>query len=131
MYIDYTAQEHALRNELRAYFARLVTDELRDEYQGTEGGGPLYRAALQQMGADGWLGIGWPKEFGGQARPSIEQYIFFDEVQRAGFPIPFLTLCTVGPTLIKYGTDDQKARMLPKILRADVHFAIGYSEPGE
>ena len=82
------------------------------------------------MGADGWLGIGWPKEFGGQGRSAIEQYIFFDEVQRAGFPIPFLTLCTVGPTLMKYGTDEQKAKFLPAILRGELHFAIGYSEPG-
>jgi hypothetical protein len=81
------------------------------------------------MGVDGWLGIGWPKEFGGQGRSAIEQFIFFDEVQRAGFPIPFLTLCTVGPTLIKYGTEEQKARFLPAILRGELHFAIGYSEP--
>ncbi len=130
MYIDLTAQERSLRDELRSYFARIVTDELLDEVRGTEGGGPLYSAALRQMGADGWLGIGWPKEFGGQARSSIDQYLFFDEVQRAGFPIPFLTLCTVGPTLMKFGTDEQKARLLPPILEGRLHFAIGYSEPG-
>ena len=129
MYIDYSAEEERLRAELRAYFARLVTGDLRAEYSGNEGGGPLYRKALRQMGADGWLGIGWPREFGGQARSTIDQYVFFDEVQRAGFPIPFLTLCTVGPTLIKYGTDEQKAKLLPPILRGDLHFAIGYSEP--
>ncbi len=129
MYIDYTPQERALRDELRTYFARLVSDELLDEVRGTEGGGPLYSKALQQMGADGWLGIGWPKEYGGQARSSIDQYIFFDEVQRAGFPIPFLTLCTVGPTLMKYGTPEQKERFLRPILQGKLHFAIGYSEP--
>jgi 3-oxocholest-4-en-26-oyl-CoA dehydrogenase alpha subunit len=130
MYIDYTDAERALVHELRAYFADLVTGEVRDEVSGTEGGGPLYTKALRRMGADGWLGIGWPKEFGGQGRSAIEQFIFFDEVQRAGFPIPFLTLCTVGPTLMKYGTDEQKARLLPAILRGELHFAIGYSEPG-
>lgn len=130
MYIDYTDAERALVQELRAYFAELVNDELLAEIGGTEGGGPLYTKALRRMGADGWLGIGWPKEFGGQGRSAIDQYIFFDEVQRAGFPIPFLTLCTVGPTLMKYGTDEQKARFLPAILRGEMHFAIGYSEPG-
>ena len=130
MYIDYTDSERALVKELRAYFAELVTDDVIAEISGTEGGGPLYTKALRRMGADGWLGIGWPKEFGGQGRSSIEQYIFFDEVQRAGFPIPFLTLCTVGPTLMKYGTDEQKAKLLPAILRGELHFAIGYSEPG-
>ncbi len=129
MFIDYTPEERKLRDELRAYFAKVVTDEVCAEVQGTDGGGPLYRKALRQMGADGWLGIGWPKEFGGQARPAMEQYIFFDEVQRTGFPIPFLTLCTVGPTLIKFGTDEQKAKLLPAILKGDLHFAIGYSEP--
>ena len=68
--------------------------------------------ALQQMGADGWLGIGWPKEYGGQGRSPIEQFIFFDEVQRAGFPLPFLTLNTVGPTIMQFGTEEQK-RVLP------------------
>jgi 3-oxocholest-4-en-26-oyl-CoA dehydrogenase alpha subunit len=129
MYIDYSDAERDLVAELRAYFTEVVTDAVLDEVAGTEGGGPLYTKALRRMGADGWLGIGWPKELGGQGRSAIAQYIFFDEVQRAGFPIPFLTLCTVGPTLIKYGTDEQKARLLPPILRGELHFAIGYSEP--
>ena len=129
MYIDYSDQEKALVRELRAYFAEIVSEEVIDEVSGTEGGGPFYTKALRRMGADGWLGIGWPKEFGGQGRSSIDQYIFFDEVQRAGFPIPFLTLCTVGPTLMKYGTDEQKAKFLPAILKGEIHFAIGYSEP--
>jgi 3-oxocholest-4-en-26-oyl-CoA dehydrogenase alpha subunit len=129
MYIDYTPEEKKLKADLRAYFDALVTPELRDEISGSEGGGPLFTRALRKMGADGWLGIGWPREVGGRARPAIEQYIFFDEVQRAGFPIPFLTLCTVGPTLMKFGTDEQKAKMLPAILRGELHFAIGYSEP--
>ena len=99
------------------------------EGTGSEGGGPLYQTTLRQMGSDGWLGIGWPQAWGGQERSPIEQYLFYDEVQRAGFPIPFLTLCTVGPTLMKYGTDEQKAAHLPAILRGERHFAIGYSEP--
>jgi alkylation response protein AidB-like acyl-CoA dehydrogenase len=129
MFIDYTAEERRLQAELRAYLAEVVTGDVLDEVVGTEGGGPLYRAALRRMGADGWLGIGWPREFGGQARSPIEQYVFFDEVQRSGFPIPFLTLCTVGPTLMKYGTEEQKAKFLPAILRGECHFAIGYTEP--
>jgi len=129
MFIDYTPEESKLKADLRAYFSEIVTPELLDEISGTDGGGPIYMRALRRMGADGWLGIGWPKEVGGQARPAIEQYIFFDEVQRAGFPIPFLTLVTVGPTLMKFGTDEQRARMLPAILRGELHFAIGYSEP--
>jgi 3-oxocholest-4-en-26-oyl-CoA dehydrogenase alpha subunit len=130
MFVDFTAEEHAMRSALRAYLSGLITDDVLAECAGTEGGGPLYTKVLRQLGADGWLGLGWPTEFGGQARPAIEQFIFFDEVQRAGFPIPFLTLCTVGPTLMKFGSEEQKASLLPKILRGELHFAIGYSEPG-
>src|SRR5262249_39750278 len=70
-----------------------------------------------------------PREYGGQARAPIEEFIFFDEIQRTDFPIPFLTLCAVGPTLAKHGTDEQKALLLPRILRGELHFAIGYTQP--
>ena len=81
------------------------------------------------MGGDGWLGIGWPKEYGGQGRGVLDQFIFFDEVQRAGAPFPFVTINTVGPTLMTYGSDEQKRDYLPGILNGDVNFAIGYTEP--
>jgi len=129
MYLDYTAEQHALRAQLRDYFAALMTPELQEESETSEGGGPHYRAALRKMGADGWLGIGWPKEYGGQGRSVIEQFIFSDEVQRVGFPLPFLTINSVGPTIMRYGSDAQKAEFLPRILRGEVLFAIGYSEP--
>jgi alkylation response protein AidB-like acyl-CoA dehydrogenase len=130
MYLDYTPEQIALRDELRAYLSVLITDELLAELDRTEGGGPLYHQAIQKMGADGWLGIGWPKEHGGQERGPIEQFIFFDEVQRAGFPVPILTLNTVGPTLLKFGTDAQKKKYPPAILEGRCHFSIGYTEPG-
>jgi len=129
MHLDYTPEQHTLRTELRAYFTQLMTPELQAELAGSEGGGPLYHQALRQMGRDGWLGIGWPKEYGGLGRSPIEQFIFSDEVQRAGFPLPFLTINSVGPTIMRYGTDEQRARFLPQILRGEVLFAIGYSEP--
>jgi len=130
MYLDYTPEQNALREELRAYLSELITEELLAELNESEGGGPLYHQAVQKMGADGWLGIGWPKEYGGQERGPIEQFIFFDEVQRAGFPIPILTLNTVGPTLLKFGTEAQKAEYPPRILEGKCHFSIGYTEPG-
>lgn len=125
MYFDYTPEQKALRAELRSYFDELITEELLAELDEAEGGGPLYHEAMQRLGADGWLGIGWPKEYGGQGRGPIEQFIFFDEVQRAGFPVPILTLNTVGPTLLKFGTDAQKAKYPPKILEGRCHFSIG------
>jgi alkylation response protein AidB-like acyl-CoA dehydrogenase len=130
MYLDYTPEQRALRDELRAYLATLITPELTDELDATEGGGPLYHRAIQKLGADNWLGIGWPKVHGGQERGPIEQFIFFDEVQRAGFPVPILTLNTVGPTLLKFGTEEQKKKYPPLILKGKCHFSIGYTEPG-
>jgi 3-oxocholest-4-en-26-oyl-CoA dehydrogenase alpha subunit len=131
MYIDLTPDLRALRDELRTYFAKLMTPELVAELSaGGEGGGPQFRRAMKKMGRDGWLGIGWPSEYGGQNRTPLEQFLFADEVQRAGFPLPFLTLGTVGPTLMAYGTAEQKAEFLPRILAGELFFAIGYSEPG-
>jgi 3-oxocholest-4-en-26-oyl-CoA dehydrogenase alpha subunit len=129
MQIGYAPHEAALQRELRAYFKALMTETLQEELLRGEGGGPLYHEAMQKMGRDGWLGLGWPKEYGGMGRSAIEQYIFFDEAQYAGFPIPFLTLNTVGPTLMKFGTDEQRAKFLPAILAGRLHFSIGYSEP--
>ena len=87
------------------------------------------RAVVRQMAEDGWLGIGWPKEYGGQGRSQIEQFIFFDESMRSGAPVPMLTINTVGPTLMKYGSEEQKQFFLPKILKGEIHFCIGYTEP--
>jgi len=128
MYLELTPEQRAFRDELRAYFQKWVTPELLEEMRGSEGGTPGYHRVLQQMGKDGLLGIGWPEEWGGQGKGPILQYIFSDEVQRAGFPLPFLTLNTVGPTLMRYGTEAQKKEYLPRILAGRMHVAIGYSE---
>ena len=131
MELDFTPDQKKFRDELRAYFKDMMTAELVKELRGDgEGGGPLFRAAMKQMGRDGLLGVGWPKAYGGQGRSPIEQFIFADEVQTAGFPLPFLTLNTVGPTLMHYGSDTQRDFFLPKILAGEMFFAIGYSEPG-
>ncbi|BCN46193.1 acyl-CoA dehydrogenase [Rhodococcus hoagii] len=122
-------EQLALRKELRAYFAALLPEEKRRK-AGEEGvGGQYFREVVKLLGQDGWLGIGWPKEYGGQGRSIEEQFVFFDEVQRAGLPFPFVTVNTVGPTLMKYGTEEQKERFLPGILAGDIVFAIGYTEP--
>ena len=128
MHLDLTSDEAALRDELRVYFAGLMTDEIRARLGGAEGGA-LYRSVVGQIGRDGWLGIGWPQEYGGQGRSAMDQFLFFDEAMRAGAPVPFVTLNTVGPTLIAFGTDEQKARFLPGILAGELIFAIGYTEP--
>ncbi|MBM7277217.1 acyl-CoA dehydrogenase family protein [Gordonia rubripertincta] len=122
-------EQLALRMQLREYFAGLLPEDER-RAAGEQGvGGPRFREVVKMLGQDGWLGIGWPEEFGGQGRSIEEQFVFFDEVQRAGLPFPFVTVNTVGPTLMKYGTEEQKERFLPGILSGDIVFAIGYTEP--
>ncbi|MDH6288733.1 acyl-CoA dehydrogenase family protein [Rhodococcus opacus] len=121
--------QRELRRELRAYFAALLPEETR-RIAGEEGvGGEHFRDIVRLLGKDGWLGVGWPVEYGGQGRSIEDQFVFFDEVQRVGLPFPFVTVNTVGPTLMKYGTEEQKARFLPGILAGDIVFAIGYTEP--
>ncbi len=130
MYLTYTDEQRTLRDELRAYFSALMTPERREALSVGELEGPAYKELVRQLGRDGMLGISWPKEYGGQGRNLLDQYIFFDESQRAQVPIPFLTLNTVGPTIMHLGSEEQKAFFLPKILSGDLHFSIGYSEPG-
>jgi alkylation response protein AidB-like acyl-CoA dehydrogenase len=130
MYIGYTAEQEALRARLRAYYATLLTPEVREAVHQGKGVGEATRAVVRQMGRDGWLGIGWPVEYGGQGRSQIEQFIFFDESMRAGAPVPMLTINTVGPSIMKFGTAEQKQFFLPRILAGEIHFCIGYTEPG-
>jgi 3-oxocholest-4-en-26-oyl-CoA dehydrogenase alpha subunit len=129
MYLEETAEQKALRDELQAYFSRLLTEDVRRSLDTESEGGATFRTLLRQMGADGWLGIGWPTEYGGQGRPVSDQFIFFTEVQRARAPFPFVTLNTVGPMIMRFGTDDQKRFFLPGILAGEINFAIGYTEP--
>ncbi len=82
------------------------------------------------MGKDGWLTLNWPKEYGGQDRSPMDSLIFTDEAAIAGAPVPFLTINSVAPTIMAYGTEEQKKFFLPKIAAGELHFSIGYSEPG-
>ncbi|MGQ4382208.1 acyl-CoA dehydrogenase family protein [Streptomyces sp. SAS_270] len=124
MYLAPTERQQRLRAELRTYFRELMPD-----------GPPAAddsgrrRALLRRIGADGLLGLGWPVAYGGQGRGTDEQFVFFDEAYRAGAPVSMVTLNTVGPTLMKYGSEEQKDFFLPRILSGDLVFAIGYSEP--
>ncbi|WP_371616764.1 acyl-CoA dehydrogenase family protein [Streptomyces sp. NBC_00454] len=122
MHLAPTEGQLRLRAELRDYFGNLLPDGVPQD--------PAeQRALLRRIGADGLLGLGWPVEYGGQGRGPDEQFVFFDEAYRAGAPVSMVTLNTVGPTLMKYGTQEQKDYFLPRILKGELVFAIGYSEP--
>ncbi|KJR09909.1 acyl-CoA dehydrogenase family protein [Gordonia sihwensis] len=133
MRIAYTQEQEQLRSELRAYFDALMTPERRAALTGGDGElgeGDAYRDVVRQMGRDGWLALGWPTEYGGADRSMMDQLIFTDEAAIAGAPVPFLTINSVAPTIMHFGTDEQKKFFLPKIAAGDLHFSIGYSEPG-
>lgn len=129
MFLDLTDDQRALQAELRSYFATLISPAEREEML-TQRHGPVYREVVRRMGRDGWLGVGWPAEFGGRGLGPVEQQIFASEAALADIPLPAVTLQTVGPTLMAHGTAEQKDFFLPKILAGELHFAIGYTEPG-
>jgi 3-oxocholest-4-en-26-oyl-CoA dehydrogenase alpha subunit len=132
MDLAYTPEQERLRQQLREYFADLMTPEVRAglaDPGGDYGDGQAYRDVVRQLGRDGWLALGWPQEHGGRDGSMLDQLIFTDEAAAAGVPVPFLTINTVGPTIMRFGTDEQKARYLPKIAAGELHFSIGYSEP--
>ena len=132
MKIELTKNQQKLKDELKEYFSALLNKELLSEMsdpQFFEGGGPEFKKALKIMGQDGWIGLSWPKEFGGKEFTPIEQYIFVEEIMRTGFPFPFLTTESVGPMIAQYGSDWAKETIAKSILRGETIFAIGYSEP--
>src|ERR1700735_3463281 len=133
MHIAYTPEQEQLRQELQRYFAPLMTDEVRaaiaDSADGDYGNGDAYRAVVRQLGADGWLALSWPEEYGGRGGTMLDQLIFTDEAAVARVPVPFLTINTVGPTIMRFGTPAQKSFYLPRIAAGEIHFSVGYSEP--
>jgi len=142
MRIAYTPEQERLRRELREYFGGLMTPEVRAALAGGDradsdgadgdgdyGDGQAYRQVVRQLGRDGWLALGWPQEHGGRGGTMLDQLIFTDEAAIARVPVPFLTINTVGPTIMRFGTPAQRAFYLPRIAAGEIHFSIGYSEP--
>ena len=127
----YTPEQVAWRDEVRAFVRRHVTPALAAEMRqaGNEGDGPLARGFHQRLFEKGWWGIGWPKEFGGLGKSAIDQFIFVEEMETAGAPAMQLTIRSVAPTILRAGSEEQKARWLPPILRGELEFAVAYSEP--
>ena len=133
----FSPQDEAFRTE----FARWLEQNLRGEFDVVKGrGGPGDEHALFEerhawerlMGRSGWIGVGWPKAVGGRGLPLSQQMIFHEEYARAGGPgrVGHIGEGLLGPTVIHFGSADQKARFLPKILSGDEVWCQGYSEPG-
>lgn len=129
MRLEPTAEQRAIRAEFRAYVASLMTPEVRANTRGAEAG-PEYRAFIRRMGQDGWLTPGWPVEYGGRGLDAQAQKILLEELVLADAPFPFVTVNTVGPALMRLGSERQKRELLPRIASGELIFAIGYTEPG-
>ncbi|MFZ0907763.1 MAG: acyl-CoA dehydrogenase family protein [Mycobacterium sp.] len=129
MQLEYTPEQEQLRDEMRATLEQVMTPARRAAIGERIEGGPAVRECVRALAAADLLGVGWPKEYGGQGFSAIEQFIFAEEARRVNAPIPLVTLNTVGPTLMQFGTEEQKQTFLPAILEGSVEFAIGYSEP--
>jgi alkylation response protein AidB-like acyl-CoA dehydrogenase len=126
---EYTPEQEELRAEIRSSLEAVMTPARIEAIKGNMEGGPAVKECVRALASAKLLGVGWPKEYGGRGYTAIEQYIFFEEAKRVSAPIPLVTLNTVGPTLMHYGSDEQKQQFLPAILDGTVEFAIGYSEP--
>lgn len=129
MYVDHSREAKDFRARFRAYLDDLITPDVRENTRHAESG-EVYRRVIRQFGSDGWLTPGWPVEYGGQGLDPVLQKILLEELIRAEAPFPFVTVNTVGPALIKLGSEEQKKAILESISRGDLIFAIGYSEPG-
>jgi alkylation response protein AidB-like acyl-CoA dehydrogenase len=130
--VDFALSEaqQELVGRVRSYLSTQITPELQAEMAGSpEGGGPEWKAYIRRLGADGMLGVGWPEEYGGMGYGPVEQYLFYEEICRTGIPIPVVAVQTVAPAIMRVGTEAQKERFLPGILRGDLDVAIAYTEP--
>ncbi|WP_347271156.1 acyl-CoA dehydrogenase family protein [Rhizorhabdus histidinilytica] len=129
MRVEFTPEQKALRAEFRAYLDGIMTPEVRAATVDAESG-LVYREVIRRMGRDGWLTPGWPVDYGGRGLDPLTQKILLEELVLAEAPFPFVTVNTVGPALMRLGTEKQKREILPRIATGELIFAIGYSEPG-
>lgn len=136
MNTSFSKEDEIFRTEIAEWLARNLTGE----FASVKGrGGPGDEHALfeerhaweRKLGADGWIGVGWPKEVGGRDLSLNQQVIFYEEYARAQGPgrVGHIGEGLLGPTLIHFGTDEQKARFLPGILSGETVWCQGYSEP--
>jgi alkylation response protein AidB-like acyl-CoA dehydrogenase len=131
MDFGFTAENNAFREEVRQFIADTITPEVQAELAQSrlKGPGPLTKELLLKLGEHGWIGMSWPKEYGGQERDLIDQYIFEEEFVRARIPLDLNNILEQAPAIMRAGTEEQKQYFLPRLVRGEVTFALGYSEP--
>ncbi len=134
MDLSYTAEQEAFRRQARGWIKKHLPPRDRDAV--VEYGDPKRMQALKawqrKLYDAGYVALGWPREYGGQAADVVRQTIVNEELLLARAPslIGMMGIQMVGPTLIQFGTEEQRRRYLPKILTAEEIWCQGYSEPG-
>ena len=130
----FSEEELAFQAEVRQFFAEVMDDELNAMLSGGEASLQLKEGMIEyqrRLNAKGWMAPGWPVEYGGQDWSMTQHFIFNAERGKAGAPAPIpFGVTMVAPVIYTYGTEEQKARFLPRILNSDDWWCQGYSEPG-
>jgi alkylation response protein AidB-like acyl-CoA dehydrogenase len=126
---DLPPEAEALRGEVREFLRKTLGDRTAVGRAGSWGG--FDAAFSRQVGARGWIGMTWPKRYGGHERTFLERYVVLEEMLAAGAPVSahWIADRQSGPLLLRFGTEEQRQRFLPTITRGELHFAIGMSEP--
>jgi 3-oxocholest-4-en-26-oyl-CoA dehydrogenase alpha subunit len=132
MDFEFSEEQQRFRAEVEAFLDEHETVEVMDptrENMAQICDTPERRAFMAEVGERGWLGLTWPEEYGGSEGDGVYEYLLNEALARRGAPQIGKGVGIIGKTLIKHGSDKLKAEFLPKILRNEVEFAVGYSEP--
>jgi len=129
MDFGYTTEQKNLRQEVRDFIDGNVNQGLLDEMEGGEEGGrgPEYLDLVKKVADMGWIGISWPKEYGGQSGSRIDQYIVEEEFMRRGINVGGAG--SGAPAILAAGTEEQKEYFIPGMIRGEIIFALGFTEP--
>jgi len=132
MDFDFAPEELAFQEEVEAFLAENASPEVMDpnpEQLSQTVDSPAKRDFMRKLGERGWLGMSWPKQYGGQEKSGIYDFLLTEALSRWGAPQPGKGVGIVGKTIIRHGNDKLKETFLPRIIRGEIEFAIGYSEP--
>ena len=133
MDFEFSAEERGFEGEVERFLEAERAPDVMDahpEQLSQTVDSPAKRAFMRKLAERGWLGMSWPKQYGGQEKPGIYDFLLTEALSRFGAPQPGKGVGIVGKTIIRHGNENLKQFFLPKIIRGDVEFAIGYSEPG-
>jgi alkylation response protein AidB-like acyl-CoA dehydrogenase len=129
---EWSEEERRFRAQVRSFIASHASSEVADPRRDGMGqlvDSPERRAFMKELSQQGWIGMSWPKEYGGSEAPGIYEYLLNEELAAAGAPFIGKGVGIVGKTIIRHGNARLKGEFLPKILNSEIEFAIGYSEP--